>query len=540
MKNLIKWAVFLIIEVTLLFSCTLENRSHITHLPFRISEGGDWGLISTNGKIIISGAYENPPYAATDGIFILRAQNGKFEYFKAESSPVKIGGEYIKAAAFSESLAPVLEKEDLISVINGKGEVVFSLEEVNGKKIVSCSSFSNGIALIEDENGLKGFIDKKGRVIIEPQYDEASDFKSGFAVVLKKEFEKKYWQIINKKGEIIYELSSETYETHNLISSSLLGFTNSVNSDSWGFISTNGEEVVKPSRDYYNVRPVLFNKFIYSDGSKIGVAGIKGERVLPADYDDIEHSGKNHFLVKKGDVWYIVNKENKETGSSDFTEHTGNINGNLFIKVRDKFISVNSKGVRNSEGEYSEVIRNLPPYSVKLSLLNFRKSISDLFQIVAPGQLWRLKIGTPAEEVTGILGSGSPELLKSTRTLTTKRVAEDIESSITVGFSAEISLPVTEREMLRDMWGRAYWDNVIKGYAFNENSSLQDIYANIKLLGKLKGREKDIAIALSEFASASGFNLKEKEEKSIQMTTDTGRVINISFSQNEGVNIVLR
>ena len=94
--------------------------------------------------------------------------------------------------------------------------------------------------------------------------------------------------------------------------------------------------------------------------------------------------------------------------------------------------------------------------------------------------------------------------------------------------------------MLRDMWGRAYWDNVIKGYAFNENSSLQDIYANIKLLGKLKGKETDIAIALSEFASASGFNLKEKEGKSIQMTTDAGRVLNISFSQNEGVNIVLR
>ena len=540
MKNLTKLAVLFIFFNTLLLSCVSNDRSNITHLPFRLSEGGNWGIISTDGEVVISGEYTTAPFAATEGVFIIRTENGKYEYYKTDPVPVKIGGQYIKAGAFSESLAPVMEREDIISLINTEGNVVFSLENVNGKRIISCSSYSNGLALIEDEDGLKGFVDKKGKVVLPPQYDDASDFDDGHAVVVRRESDKKYWQIINKKGEIVHELNSETKATLENISSGLLGFTISENSDAWGFISTKGEEIVQPSRDYVMIKPVNFKMFAYNNGNKMGVAAIDGKRVLPAEFDDVEHSGGNNFIVQKGEVWFIVDKDNKEAGNVDFTDHTSNINGYFFAKVRDKFILLDSKGKRKGDGEFHEVKLNTPPHSVRLDLVNFRKSVSDLFQIIAPGQLWRLKVGSPASEVTAMLGSGSAEFLKSTRSLTTKRVAENIESIITSGFTSEISVPVTEKEMLRDMWGRAYWDNVIKGYAFNENSTLQEISAVIKLLGNMKGKEKETAAAISEIALSSGFSEKETGDGSIKLTAGDGRLITITYVQNSGLNIQLR
>lgn len=319
-----------------------------------------------------------------------------------------------------------------------------------------------------------------------------------------------------------------------------MGFTISENSDAWGFISTKGEEIVQPSRDYVMIKPVNFKMFAYNNGNKMGVAAIDGKRVLPAEFDEVEHSGGNNFIVQKGEVWFIVDKDNKEVGNVDFTDHTSNINGYFFAKVRDKFILLDSKGKRKGDGEFHEVKLNTPPHSVRLDLVNFRKSVSDLFQIIAPGQLWRLKVGSPASEVTAMLGSGSAEFLKSTRSLTTKRVAENIESIITSGFTSEISVPVTEKEMLRDMWGRAYWDNVIKGYAFNENSTLQEISAVIKLLGNMKGKEKETAAAISEIALSSGFSEKETGDGSIKLTAGDGRLITITYVQNSGLNIQLR
>lgn len=540
MKNIIKWVILTSIVQILFYSCSSSNNRIITHLPFRLTDKGNWGIISTDGKIAISGEYVTPPYAATEGIYIIRRDDGMFEFYKAAQVPARIGGQYLKVAAFSESLAPVMEREDVISVINTSGETIFTLDQTNGKRIVSCECFSEGFALIEDEDGLKGFVNKKGEIVIKPQYNEAYSFKNGYAVVKSGEGEKSYWQIINKKGRVILDMGPETIKTSGYVSSGLLGYTKSPDLNTWGFVSIKGENIVEPSKDYISVSEVNNSKFIFSNGEKYGVSEISGKRVIPAEYDNIETSGERNFIVKKGDNFFIIDLNNKETVNVDFTDHTGNLNGFIYAKVRDKYLLTDSKGKRVGDGEYSEVMLNMPPSFVSIELLNFRKTVIELFQTISPGKLWRLTIGDSAQDVALLLGSGSPERLRATRTLTTRRVANDIEANLSLGFSSELGIAITEREMLRDMWGRAYWDNVIKGYTFNEASYLQEISVNVKLLGNMKGKEREFAEAVAEEAKRGGFTQSEKEEGSIKLNTAMGRTISIGYIRESGLSISLR
>ena len=540
MKNLIKWTVVVVLSQLLLFSCFAPKDKSFTHLPFRQSENGLWGMISSDGKILVSDEYKFPPFSATEGVYIVRKDNGMYEYYKADEKPVRIGSQYYKAAAFRESLAPVMEDEETISVINLQGEVVFKLSKVSGKKIVSCSFFSDGLALIEDEDGLKGFVNKKGDVAIDLQYSEAFQFNEGFAVVKTDESDRSEWIIINTKGEVINELNAQTIETTGIVSLGLLGILKSNNDGAWSFISTKGDEIIKPSREFATVSVPIFKTFTYFDGTKWGVSDITGKRVIPAEYDNIENSGNGFFIAKKGDVWYVVDSKNRETSQADFTSHTGNNGGYIFAKVRDKYILLNSKGERIGDDEYLEVLLNMPPLSVEVELQNYKKTVINLFQSVAPGKLWKLSIGTTVSQVSELLGSGSAESLKSSRTLTTTRNGSGIESSITMGFNSEMGVAVTERKMLRDMWGRAYWDNVIQGYVFNENSYLQEISANIKLFGELSEKEKEVAAAIVEIAKSSGFTIQKEAEGSISLSAAGGRSLSLNYSKKSGLNLLMK
>ena len=57
----------------------------------------------------------------------------------------------------------------------------------NGKVVIEPQfddtyPFSEGLAMVE-KDGKRGYIDKSGKVVIEPQFDEVGDFSEGLAGV---------------------------------------------------------------------------------------------------------------------------------------------------------------------------------------------------------------------------------------------------------------------------------------------------------------------------------------------------------------------
>lgn len=112
----------------------------------------------------------------------------------------KITGIFFKAGDFSNNLA-INSK-----VINGNNYFGF-IDEKGNQKIDFIYSyrptdFSDNYSRVKNKQKKYGYINTQGKIVIPPQYDYASGFYKGYALVKN---DNKNWKLINKKGETFKE-----------------------------------------------------------------------------------------------------------------------------------------------------------------------------------------------------------------------------------------------------------------------------------------------------------------------------------------------
>jgi hypothetical protein len=165
--------------------------------------------------------------------------NGNYFYIDVNGNRVTDKNfEYLNS--FSEGLAKFSENGKS-GFINLKSEVVIKpfLTSESMLAMLSNNSFNDGLCLVEfgfSENykkmdsGKFGYIDKKGKVVINPKFDSAQEFKNGKTIV---ELDNKHF-FINKKGERISPLYDElSFEADGLVKYGVGDYFNR----KYGFIS---------------------------------------------------------------------------------------------------------------------------------------------------------------------------------------------------------------------------------------------------------------------------------------------------------------
>lgn len=139
---------------------------------------------------------------------------------------------------FNEGMAPVSNKKGKFGFINDKGEVVIDMNYDEAKP------FHEGLAAVNTK-GKFGFINKKGEWGIKPSYEFAQEFSDGycFVAIADKNYEP-LWGVINKKG----------YVTVNFKYKDASGFSMGIGTvkddDSWYFIDTQGNKVIDKEFTY--------------------------------------------------------------------------------------------------------------------------------------------------------------------------------------------------------------------------------------------------------------------------------------------------
>lgn len=95
-----------------------------------------------------------------------------------------------------------------------KEDGMYGFADENGNVVISCvwgnaHEFSEGLAAVSDEAGFWGYIDTKGNLVIPCQYNEAGDFKDGVACVKQdSDFDLEFFGesepfYIDKDGEVM-------------------------------------------------------------------------------------------------------------------------------------------------------------------------------------------------------------------------------------------------------------------------------------------------------------------------------------------------
>lgn len=266
--------------------------------------------------------------------------------------------------------------EGLMSVCKaGKyGYVDKNLKEVIKPQFDSAFEFSEGLALVS-KNKKDGFIDKTGKVVIPYQFDFAMSFSEGLAAVEKNG----KWGFIDKTGKVVIPIQ---YYLVGSFSGGLAAFSldnNNSHKGKFGFINTKGEVVIEAqypfmgSLDYEgfsdgfaNVRAdvpgeygmeskrVLIDQknnivisgydyvFDFRDGfarvgfeeskgyfdPKYGYINMKGEEVIPIEYEEIGTPSEGLVMVGKNVVKETIN------GLSETIEAKAvDLNGNVKFTV---------------------------------------------------------------------------------------------------------------------------------------------------------------------------------------------------------------
>lgn len=96
--------------------------------------------------------------------------DGKRGYYNSYTGKIVVPAQYRRAWIFSEGLAAV-QKNGMIGFINRKGEVVIPFRYPYHGNPLSEFVFDNGHCIVADTTGKCGIIDRKGEWIIQPKYD---------------------------------------------------------------------------------------------------------------------------------------------------------------------------------------------------------------------------------------------------------------------------------------------------------------------------------------------------------------------------------
>lgn len=136
---------------------------------------------TATGKVVMRDIeldWEQPSPFDSLSVFCSKDKRG---YFNSYTGEITIPAQYRRAWIFSEGLAAV-QKNGMIGFINHKGETVIPFKfPYHGNPLYEFV-FKNGICVVANEKGKCGVIDKTGKWIIQPEYDNVSAFKE-YAIV---------------------------------------------------------------------------------------------------------------------------------------------------------------------------------------------------------------------------------------------------------------------------------------------------------------------------------------------------------------------
>ena len=165
--------------------------------------------------------------------------------------------------------------------------------DIEGKIVINpqfddARLFKEGLALVRSGTDKWGYIDKEGKYVVNPQYYSATSFSEGLACVVT---EAGQIQFINTKGD--QKLIVENADVCGSFSEGLAPF---YSEKKWGFLDDDGEVVINP-------------QFSLIGPFKDGMASI-------GEYDSTRKSYKWGFINKKGEIlinyqFYSIGNFNK-------------------------------------------------------------------------------------------------------------------------------------------------------------------------------------------------------------------------------------
>lgn len=323
-KNLFKSFA---VSILFIFCVACSNTNQVDLKLIPVKSGEKWGYINKKGEYIINPQFQNADFFHY-GLAKVVSSDGKIGYIK-EDGKYAIPAKFKSGTNFSEGLAFVVSDGSYPVCIDKSGGTIFSLKQAK-----YAVSFSEGLAIIVNTEGKFGFVDKTGKMIINPQFESANSFSEGLAVIKQND---KYG-FIDKTGKIVINTQFEE------VSDFKNGKARFKNGKQWGYIDTKGAYIINPQFDAAG----FFSEgmAIILQGSNYGYISEKGEIIINPQFEDAGEFNSSLACVKSGETYGYINKDGKFEINPQFEKASSFFKDIAFVKTGDKW------GVIDKEGKY--------------------------------------------------------------------------------------------------------------------------------------------------------------------------------------------
>jgi hypothetical protein len=354
---------FAVITAVAFASCNQSTTSNneIQYMPFQESEKSGWGLIGTDGQVLLDDEYPMMSTVVMQNRYFAKNKEGLWELYSIEKQRTKqIGDVYSQVGVFFADVAPVVEKGKCIEFIDLDGDVKFTLDRVEGKEVSTCTNFCEGVAVFRIGKYC-GAINTNGKVIVDPRYIEILPANEGKMLAIDKKYEKDVlsgdydnvkYTILSTTGEELgtistrrYKIASRSFENGALVVTDKSG-NGTVRT---GLIDVNGDWILKPSDKIHYIKSIRDNTFIYSDGDGYGVMDFDGNKIIRPRYENLIYANKSGLLFAKEDKedseYMLMNMKEEQLGREHFANVLPFINGKAIVQESaDNWILIDEKG----------------------------------------------------------------------------------------------------------------------------------------------------------------------------------------------------
>ena len=327
----------------------------VDYMPFSKDEDGAIGMLDKDLKPLFAEEFNGEVSPVVDGVFWVTEDYDNYSLYKAGKKPTVIKGceDLVGVGIMSEGIIPIVKKGSRITYVDKNGKEKFTLKPYKGKEIVSVAPYFRGgkawICVTEKKeriernpwNGreyrhyhteaLYGVINKDGKVIVEPIYDEVSIYEDfilaqkgspyenegeGYSTILLDNNGKKVKEFKNKRTSNDYFIANK-------------GQFMLVSKNSIHLYNKSGEELMKFFEDKEVPFIISGDYCVYHDRKKgkFGIKNFKDNKIIiRPKYERICPVDENTFLVMRDeDDWKMIDKEDKEIKSfeGEYDENFG-------------------------------------------------------------------------------------------------------------------------------------------------------------------------------------------------------------------------